>query len=293
VVIIRRNADAVSDDDGQFSVNFEPANFTRAPLPVINMVSGQKEFWRVLNASTNGFLTLQLTSPGPQQLQVISIDGIPLASPTNMTTISLPPAGRAEFIVPALAASSATRLVTQGYDTGPIGDPMPAKLDEAHTVQAVPPAPVTPRFAGLASAAATTKRSLYFSELNVGTNGPGQFFITVAGAQQKLYSPTNPPAITTRIGAVEDWTISNRTGESHAFHIHQLHFLVTAINGVSVPGPYMADTVTIPNWTGNGAIQALPCAWIFAIRILQARSSTMPNLDHEDGGMMATILVSP
>ncbi len=48
------------DEDGQFTVNFVPANFPRKPLPVINTVPGQKEFWRVLNASTNGVMTLQL-----------------------------------------------------------------------------------------------------------------------------------------------------------------------------------------------------------------------------------------
>ena len=42
------------------------------------------------------------------------------------------------------------------------------------------------------------------------------------------------PSIVTNTGAVEDWTISNHSGEVHAFHIHQIHFLVEAINGVPV-----------------------------------------------------------
>ncbi len=50
---------------------------------------------------------------------------IPLASPANMTTINVPPAGRVEFIVPALAAGTPSYLVTNGFNTGPIGDPMP------------------------------------------------------------------------------------------------------------------------------------------------------------------------
>ena len=146
VLIIRRNVDAVTDDDGQFTVNFEPANYPRSPLPVINMQAGQKEFWRVLNASTNGFLALQVLSSGPQQLQVISLDGIPLTTPVTMTTIYLPPAGRVEFIVPALAANTPSLFATVGFNTGPIGDPMsaanlasivvaPGKFDEVAPVR--------------------------------------------------------------------------------------------------------------------------------------------------------------
>ena len=81
IIEIRNNADmSIDDEDGQFTVNFVPTNYPRKPLPVINTVPGQKEFWRVLNASTNGFLTLQLFTDHALPLQVVSIDGIPLRS---------------------------------------------------------------------------------------------------------------------------------------------------------------------------------------------------------------------
>jgi lipoprotein-anchoring transpeptidase ErfK/SrfK len=65
----------ITDDvDGQFSVNFVPTNYPRQPLPVINTIPAQKEFWRVLNASTNGFLTLQLFTDHALPLLVVSID---------------------------------------------------------------------------------------------------------------------------------------------------------------------------------------------------------------------------
>ncbi len=307
VLIVRNNVDAITDDNGQFSLNFEPANYPSNALPVINTNAGQREFWRVLNASTNGFLALQVISPGPQQLQVISIDGIPLATPANMTTINVPPAGRVEFIVPALAAGTPSHLVTTGFNTGPIGDPMPGtrladmvvapgKFDEAQ-VQAqpiVPPPTVAPRFSGLANVTPNTTRSLYFSELNVGTNGPGQFFITVAGQKQKLFDPNNSAAIVTTVGSVEDWTISNQTGEGHAFHMHQIHFLVEAINGVPLTTPYMADTVTVPNWTGTGPYPNVTVRMDFRDPNIAGKFVYHCHiLDHEDGGMMATITVNP
>src|SRR5215472_6001669 len=96
--------------------------------PVINMSGGQAEFWRVLNASTNGFLALQVNSGGAQQLQVIALDGIPVTSPYYTSIIYLPPAGRAEFIVPALTTGVNSNVSTQGFSTGPIGDPMPGTI---------------------------------------------------------------------------------------------------------------------------------------------------------------------
>lgn len=311
IVTIRRNVDAVTDDDGQFSVNFEPSNNPRTPLPIINAVAGQKEFWRVLNASTNGFLALQIVQSGSEPLQVISIDGIPLTTPTTTTTIYVPPAGRVEFIAPAMLANIPAVFATEGFDTGPIGDPMTATTlaniavansgGTTHKTPAAPapaPAPAlanrAKRFSGLASVTPSTTRSLYFSELNVGTNGPGQFFITVDGQTPKIFDTKNPPAITTNVGAVEDWTISNQTGEGHAFHMHQIHFLVTAINGVPVENPDLVDTVTIPNWSGTGPYPNVTVRMDFRDpNIAGTFVYHCHILDHEDGGMMATIVVKP
>jgi FtsP/CotA-like multicopper oxidase with cupredoxin domain len=303
--MIRRNRDAVTDDDGQFTVNLEPANYPRRPLPIINNVAaGKKEFWRVVNATTNSFLGLEVLSPGPQQLQLISLDGIPLTTPVNTTTIYLPPAGRAEFIVPPLVAETPSFFYTTGFDTGPIGDPMPpAYLAEimvsngnkdVHVAHAAPPPIAAPRFSGLASVTPSTRRSLYFHETNVGTNGPGQFYITVTGQKPRLFDATNPPAITTRVGAVEDWTISNQTGEPHAFHIHQIHFLVTAINGQTVTNPNLVDTVIIPPWSGTGPYPNVTARMDFRDPNIAGRFVYHCHiLDHEDGGMMATIVVKP
>jgi FtsP/CotA-like multicopper oxidase with cupredoxin domain len=314
VLLIRRNRDARTDDDGQFSVNQEPANYPRRPLPVINVKAGQPEFWRVVNSATNSFLALQVLSPDPQQLQLIALDGIPLTSPVTVTTIDLPPAGRAEFIVPALTANTLSYLFTHGFNTGPIGDPMPpgnlasivvstaktSTKEEVRTAHTVPPPTEAQRFSGLASVKPNTTRTLSFSEQNAGTNGPasccatGMFFITVEGQKRKLFDAKNPPAIVTKVGNVEDWTIFNQTGEPHAFHLHQIHFLVTAINGVTVTNPTLVDTVTVPPWTGSGPYTSVTARMDF--RDPNIAGSFVYHchiLDHEDGGMMATIVVQP
>ena len=306
IIEIRRNADAVTDEDGLFTVNFVVANYPRKPLPVINTVPNQPEFWRVLNGSTNGFLALQLFTTQPLPLLVVSIDGIPLDPPQSMTTVNVPPAARVEFVTPALQANVATQFQTAGYDTGSIGDPMPpailanvvvsssnAKLEPPKMPPAVKQTRVE-RFSGVAGKKPNVLRNLYFSETNVGTNGPGQFYITVQGQAPKLFNAMNPPAIVTHVGSVEDWTVSNQSPEPHAFHIHQLHFLVMAIDGVALANPYLADTITIPEWAGSGPYHNATVRMDFSDpNIAGTFVYHCHILDHEDGGMMAEIEVLP
>jgi FtsP/CotA-like multicopper oxidase with cupredoxin domain len=130
--------------------------------------------------------------------------------------------------------------------------------------------------------------------LNLGSNGPTQFFITVDGAQPRVFDPMNPPAVKTKVGAVEDWTIENRTAESHAFHMHQIHFLVLAVNGQPLPNPPLVDTVTVDNWTGHGPYPSVTLRMDFRDPEIAGKSLYHCHiLDHEDGGMMATIDVAP
>jgi len=55
---------------------------------------------------------------------------------------------------------------------------------------------------------------------------PTHFYITEDGKIPTLFDVNNAPAVTTQQGAIEDWIIENRFTEIHAFHIHQLHFLL-------------------------------------------------------------------
>ena len=161
----------------------------------------------------------------------------------------------------------------------------------AHVVKP-PSQPV--RFSGLAQLPPDITRSLYFSEQNVGTNGHTQFYITVSGQQPHLFHMDDPPAIVTQVGNVEDWTITNRSGEVHAFHIHQIHFLVEAIDGVPVTNPDMQDTVIIAPWTGVGPYHSVTLRMDFRDpNIAGTFVYHCHILDHEDGGMMAKIQVNP
>jgi FtsP/CotA-like multicopper oxidase with cupredoxin domain len=110
----------------QLTVNYQTAPPPKVGLqePVIQMQPGQSEFWRVANASLQDFLQLQvLENDQAMPLQMIAIDGYPLAQTHLESTILIPPAGRAEFIVHAPPAGVTTQLYTAQYTTGPTGNP--------------------------------------------------------------------------------------------------------------------------------------------------------------------------
>ncbi len=310
VFVIRqqfRNPNSWLPGPNQLTVNFQPAIFPNAPSPDINMQYNQPEFWRIANSSTQAFLTLQLQfTSGVQQLEVVALDGVPLATPIYENQITLAPAQRVEFITPGLPNDQEGVFMTNGYDGGPTGNPNPPQQlikifgtnDPKQKVHPAPPPTKPPadrqRFAGLLTQVPTTARRLYFSEQFAGSNGPSQFFITVQGQKPRVFHMDDPPAITTQIGAVEDWTIENHAGEAHDFHIHQLHFLLMAINGVPVQNPELYDTFPIPNWPGSGPYPSITVRMDF--RDPQIAGTFVFHchiLDHEDAGMMEKIQVNP
>ena len=215
----------------QLTFNFQVSAFPQ-PSPIIQMKPGEKQFWRVANATLQDFLPLQFTVNGtPQQMELIALDGYPLSKPRLQNTILIAPASRAEFIVQApTQGNSVVALVTNLYDTGPTGNPDLAQnlakvqLTSNGSVGARKmPTLGTPqsigdlKFANLQSVPATTQRKLYFSEEFGGTNGPIQFYITVDGQKQRVFEANEKPVITTKVGSVEDWTIENRALETSCF----------------------------------------------------------------------------
>jgi FtsP/CotA-like multicopper oxidase with cupredoxin domain len=292
----------------ELTINYQTAPGIGAPgIPIIQTTAGQPEFWRVANASLQDFMPLQVTIGGvAQPLQLIALDGYPLAAQRTETTILIPPAGRAEFIVPGFSASTAPQLGTLSYNTGPTGNldllqlladiqVMSRGSAKRAVAKSTPAASMSNlKFAGLKDVTPTTQRNLYFSEEFGGTNGPIQFYITVDGQKQQVFSPTEKPAITTHVGAVEDWTIENRALETHAFHIHQIHFMMLEVDGKPVANQDLRDTIEIPYWSGTGPYHSVKVRMDF-------RDPTIAGtfvfnchiLLHEDLGMMHKIQVLP
>jgi FtsP/CotA-like multicopper oxidase with cupredoxin domain len=300
----------------QLTINYQVAASPTFPSPIINMKPNEKQFWRVVNATIQDFMPLQVWFNGkPQKLELIALDGYPLAKARFQDTILVPPAGRAEFIVQAPPQNNEAIFIALGYSTGPTGNPdleqQLARIDvssdaeetaDAKQETVTKPAEAAPqislksiKFADLAKQKPTTQRKLYFSEEFGGTNGPIQFYVTVDGQKQKVFEPNEKPVITTHVGAVEDWTIENHALETHDFHIHQIHFMLLEVDGKPVKDQDMRDSYEIPFWEGPGhpyhSIKGrfdfrdptIAGTFVFHCHILL----------HEDLGMMHKILVLP
>ena len=181
------------------SLNYVPILYPGYQPAVIKIGAKEKQFWRVVNASADTIIDLQLKyDKQVQTLQLVSLDGVPTGSQdgarkgriVNRKDILLPPAARAEFIVigPSPNVKNAV-LSTLNVDTGPDGDIDPARplaqislvspdgsganaaalsaREGASKVSRMPQvsgAPGPQRFEGLATAKVTAKRTLYFSE---------------------------------------------------------------------------------------------------------------------------------
>lgn len=303
------------------SVNYVPVPFPHYPPAIIRVKQGQQEFWRVANACANTILDLQVVyDKVPQPLQIVGLDGVPTGSQdgkrqgTIVTKkhILLPPAGRVEFIIAGPSEKvTGAKLVTRAIDGGPLADSNPARtlaqLVATNTapklarMSAASAAPNPQRFEDLTDAKVTAKRLIYFKEIpgtaEAGNPGgePVNFYITVDGQVSQLFNPNNPPAIVTRQGAVEDWTIENRTGEVHEFHMHQIHFKVLEENGKPLHRDQQQwrDTYQVPYWDGVGKYPSIKVRMDFRGAVVGDFVYHCHILDHEDGGMMATIRVKP
>ncbi|MBI3475340.1 MAG: multicopper oxidase domain-containing protein [Acidobacteria bacterium] len=302
------------------TVNYQLTQFPEHLPPVVKMKPREKQFWRVANTTLQNFMPLQVTfHDRPQTLLLIALDGYPLKTPREVKTILLPPAGRAEFIIEGPPAGGTGLFLTGGYDTGLTGnpdvslllasiqtdsggqpqakaqEPSAKKPPEASAIssEAATPAPVI-KWADLASKTATVQRKVYFSEQFGGTNGPIQFYITVDGQKQKVFEADEKPVITTHVGAIEEWTIENRALETHAFHIHQIHFKLLEVDGKPVPEGDMLDTVTVPFWNGKGPYHSVKVRMNFSDPTTAGTFLFHCHiLLHEDLGMMHKIRVDP
>jgi FtsP/CotA-like multicopper oxidase with cupredoxin domain len=323
-MLIDRDGDAANNGTGfgkpakDLSINFVPVPYPDYPPAVIRMRPGERQLWRVLNASAVTYLNLALLSEHkPQQLGIVAIDGVPMNAPQGRSPpitwanhIGVPPGARVEFVMNGPPAGVPALFVTRTVDTGQGGENDPnralaslvASEDAPEPESRLPadskPLP-TPTLPWLGDVQPVRVRRLYFSEKLSDPSNPNsatEFYLTVDGQTPAPFDPTSTtPNIEVRQGDVEDWIIENRSTELHAFHIHQLHFMLMDWSGAPVNEPFLRDTVNVP---------------YYADRMLHYPSVRLrmdfrdPNtvgtfvyhchlLEHEDGGMMGTVRVLP
>jgi FtsP/CotA-like multicopper oxidase with cupredoxin domain len=321
---IDRDGDAANNGTGfgkpakDLSINYVPVPYPDYPPATIEMRPGEKQLWRVLNASAITYLNLEvLFHRVPQPIGLVAMDGVPMShgeeqedSVNVQTHIGLPPGARAEFIVTGPEEGDSGLLVTRTVDTGPGGENDPNRMLAKIVASPNAPEPRSKLRSSPDPLPATTKawlgdvqpvrvRRLYFSEKLVDPNDPTsavEFYLTVDGQQPKMFDMNSEtPNIVAEQGTVEDWIIENRSSELHAFHIHQLHFLLLDYMGRPVHEDFLRDTVNVPYYDGRSLTYP-------SIRLrMDFRDPNIVGtfvyhchlLEHEDKGMMGSIQVVP
>ncbi len=320
-----RDGDAANTGTGfgkpakDLSVNFVPVPYPKYPPASIEMRPGERQLWRVLNASAITYLNLEvLYNRTPQPLGLVALDGVPLNYGNGMpadfvdwqTHLGIPPGARMEFVVKGPPPGVSGLVVTRTVDTGPAGEndtnralatiissndaPEPRSALDASPKPLPPPAEPW-----LGNVVPVITRRLYFSEKLLDPNNPTsatEFYLTVEGQTPAPFNPeSGVPNIIAKQGTVEDWIIENRSSELHAFHIHQLHFMLLDFMGMPVNEPFLRDTVNVPYYDGK----ALEYPSV-RLRMDFRDPNTVGDfvyhchlLEHEDGGMMGLIRVEP
>jgi suppressor of ftsI len=255
---------------------------------------GELQFWRVGNIGADAYFNLKVDG---HRLWLLSSDASALRRPQLVDSLFLPPGARAEVLIVG-GRPGRYPIRHAAVSTGPAGDPNPAAtlgtlvvegapVDGRAEVERIRRMGDIPSVAGeidsLRTRAVTRRRTFVFSETPDGET----FFVN---GQQFDMDSTNTRV---RVGDVEEWTLINTSGEWHAFHIHQVDFLVTEIDGVPQRPIGLHDTVNLPFAVGGqpGIVKVL-------------MPFTDPNivgrfvyhchiLEHEDGGMMQVIEVDP
>jgi suppressor of ftsI len=256
--------------------------------PSISIPPGERQFWRIVNASSDRYLDLQVDG---EPVEIVALDGMPLGyhDPTHPTRsadhVLVPPAGRMEAIVTGPASGGKTAFRSLCVDTGVDGDPNPgmvlADIVPARGSAEVPPQTSTDvelpayKVVNLKAAEHTEPDfAVIFTEDKKGFYINGQ-----------MYRPDSAPMRTVRVGGYEHWRIINATKELHPFHIHQVHFLAFAQNNQPLPNPVWLDTVNVPVAGSVDVIMDFTDPVIRGMSLFHCHL-----LNHEDKGMMAKIL---
>ena len=304
------------------SINYVPVPYPEYPPATIRVRPGEKQLWRVLNASAITYLNIEvLFHRAPQPLGVVAMDGVPIGYGLDagnageavmwQTHLGIPPGARAEFIVqgPPEGVSDAL-LVTRTVDTGPGGEndtnralarivPAPDAPEPQAKLAAAPEPLPPPDRTWLGFVKPVRVRHLYFSEKLTDPNDPTsavEFYLTEEGQTPKMFDMSAAePNMVAQQGTVEDWVIENRSRELHAFHIHQLHFLLLEYMGREVNENFLRDTANVPYF--DGRLLSYPS---IRIRVDFRDPNTVGIfpyhchlLEHEDKGMMGTVRVEP
>jgi FtsP/CotA-like multicopper oxidase with cupredoxin domain len=259
-----------------------------AVRPRLTIAPGERQFWRIVNASADRYLDLALDDA---TFDIVAFDGMPLTlhdprrSARQVDHVAIPPAGRVEAIVTGPDDGTPTALRTRCVDAGPDGDPTAAMIladiVTATSKASPPPMPIVDR----------RPPTYHMVDLDAITRTEPQFILTFSEDKGgfyingRKYSPEDEPMVRAKVGEYQHWRVVNATKEVHPMHIHQVHFLAFRQQGQDLPDAEWLDTVNVPV---DGSVDVIMDFTNPVIRGMSVFHCHL--LNHEDKGMMAKIL---
>lgn len=257
--------------------------------PTLSIRPGETQRWRVLNAAPHRAVWFHVEG---HTLHQIGQDGVPFATAKRVSGIMLSPGNRAEFLLRG-GEPGRHRVYAKAYDQGHPGGPRPTRLLGTLEVTGRPasgrlPTRLVepPRMPNLGVA---RRRVLTFKGDISGRDGPRVRF-TIDGRE------FDPDRVDQQVeaGTVEEWRLVNKDVMQHPVHIHVNPF--QAIDFTGIPA-------------GDRSWQTDPAIWWDVIRLpprgsVAIRTYFRPDitgktvyhchvLQHEDTGMMGTLLIAP
>jgi FtsP/CotA-like multicopper oxidase with cupredoxin domain len=238
-------------------------------------VEARKYRFRILNGANARYYNLSLSN-GQALTQIANEAGL-LSKPYSRSSISLAPAERAEVVVDFSNVAPGTSVTLNngsGWNSTSGGlmrfDVTAASGADTSAV----PATLRP-FTPLPASAVTTRRSFTISQ----DNGMWTF-------NGKGYDPNRIDA-DVPLGATEEWTFTNRSGQDHPIHLHDINFQALSIGGSTPTGPdaEWKETVNVPAWSSTTVRVQFPDftgTYMFHCHILE----------HEDKMLMGQFRVS-
>jgi FtsP/CotA-like multicopper oxidase with cupredoxin domain len=257
--------------------------------PIVEICPGELQFWRIAHIGATLFFPFQFEG---MPLYVIATDGHPLSRSRKVSEFLLGPGQRIDAIAigpPAGEYAVSTSL----FKNMAWREPFPAQ--QIATVVSTG----SPQSAGAETEVLRQRidRSRWIDEVRASK---------IARQRRLVYSRTDDRSVfmidgrvidddrvdqRVKLGDTEEWTIVNTDQQYHSFHIHQTAFLVTEINGVSQDVDSLRDTVSIPPATDDNPSVLKVIIPFTDPEIVGRFVYHCHAVDHEDKGMMGTVLV--
>lgn len=243
--------------------------------PTIQMLAGQRERWRFINASSARYFDLNLAG---KEFSIVGTDGGLLESPRSVRSQLITPGERFDIIVGPFEEGDIVFMESLAYNRMTFLKPRREKfatIQVGHRAPSIAQVPNTLRaIPQLAAFHAEINRRIV---LSVGPSLKDGMDFLINGSVHVNDKPV-------KVGELQVWEIVNASLMDHPFHLHGFFFQVLEENGKQPDFASWKDTINLkPRSTTKIAWMPdnRPGTWMYHCHILE----------HHQAGMMANFEV--